>query len=65
MISVLLVDDEALVRAGLRMILETADDLTVVGDAGDIVGLLVQAERVLDALRPVASPSDAEFIHQA
>ena len=35
MISVLLVDDEALVRAGLRMILETADDLTVVGDAGD------------------------------
>jgi len=34
-ISVLLVDDEALVRAGLRMILETAEDLTVVGDAGD------------------------------
>jgi DNA-binding NarL/FixJ family response regulator len=30
---VLLVDDEALVRTGLRMILETADDLTVVGDA--------------------------------
>jgi DNA-binding NarL/FixJ family response regulator len=35
MISVLLVDDEALVRAGLRMILETAPDLSVVGDAGD------------------------------
>jgi DNA-binding NarL/FixJ family response regulator len=34
-ISVLLVDDEALVRAGLRMILETAEDLTVVGDAED------------------------------
>jgi Response regulator containing a CheY-like receiver domain and an HTH DNA-binding domain len=34
-ISVLLVDDEALVRAGLRMILETADDLTVVGEAED------------------------------
>jgi DNA-binding NarL/FixJ family response regulator len=34
-ISILLVDDEALVRAGLRMILETADDLTVVGDAAD------------------------------
>jgi DNA-binding NarL/FixJ family response regulator len=34
-ISVLLVDDEALVRAGLRMILETTDDLTVVGDAED------------------------------
>jgi DNA-binding NarL/FixJ family response regulator len=35
MIEVLLVDDEALVRAGLRMILETADDMTVVGDAED------------------------------
>ena len=35
MISVLLVDDEALVRAGLRLILETADDLTVVGEAED------------------------------
>jgi DNA-binding NarL/FixJ family response regulator len=34
-ISVLLVDDEALVRAGLRMILETADDMTVIGDAED------------------------------
>jgi DNA-binding NarL/FixJ family response regulator len=33
MISVLLVDDEALVRAGLRMILETAEDITVVGEA--------------------------------
>ena len=35
MISVLLVDDEALVRAGLRMILETDDDLRVVGEAED------------------------------
>ncbi|MFC6084144.1 response regulator [Sphaerisporangium aureirubrum] len=35
MISVLLVDDEALVRAGLRMILETAEDMAVVGDATD------------------------------
>jgi DNA-binding NarL/FixJ family response regulator len=34
-ISVLLVDDEALVRAGLRMILETADDLSVVAEAAD------------------------------
>jgi DNA-binding NarL/FixJ family response regulator len=34
-ISVLLADDEALVRAGLRMILETTDDLTVVDEAGD------------------------------
>lgn len=34
-IRVLLVDDDALVRAGLRMILGSADDLEVVGEAGD------------------------------
>jgi DNA-binding NarL/FixJ family response regulator len=34
-IRVLIVDDEALVRAGLRMILESADDVTVVGEADD------------------------------
>jgi DNA-binding NarL/FixJ family response regulator len=34
-ISVLLVDDEALMRAGLRMIIETAGDMTVAGEAGD------------------------------
>lgn len=45
MISVLLVDDEALVRAGLRMILETADDLTVVGDAEDGRGAIDAVER--------------------
>jgi DNA-binding NarL/FixJ family response regulator len=34
-IRALIVDDEALVRAGLRMILESADDITVVGEADD------------------------------
>ena len=32
-ITVLLVDDDALVRAGLRMMIETQDDLTVAGEA--------------------------------
>jgi len=44
-ISVLLVDDEALVRAGLRMILETADDLAVVGDAEDGRGAIEAVDR--------------------
>jgi DNA-binding NarL/FixJ family response regulator len=43
-IPVLLVDDEALVRAGLRMILETADDITVIGEAED-------GQAAIDAVR--------------
>ncbi|MDH2428214.1 response regulator transcription factor [Sphaerisporangium sp. TRM90804] len=35
MIRVLIVDDEALVRAGLRMILDSAEDIEVVGEAAD------------------------------
>ncbi|MDA0564177.1 response regulator transcription factor [Streptomonospora sp. S1-112] len=35
MIRVLIADDEALVRTGLRMILEAADDLEVAGEAAD------------------------------
>ncbi|GAA4229803.1 response regulator transcription factor [Actinomadura meridiana] len=34
-IKVLLVDDERLIRAGLRAIIEAEDDLTVVGEAAD------------------------------
>ena len=35
MIRVLIVDDDTLVRAGLRMMLETQQDLAVVGETGD------------------------------
>jgi DNA-binding NarL/FixJ family response regulator len=35
MTDVLIVDDDTLVRAGLRMMIETQDDLAVVGEAGD------------------------------
>jgi DNA-binding NarL/FixJ family response regulator len=43
-VRVLLVDDDALVRAGLRMILSSADDVEVVGEAAD-------GSQVVDAVR--------------
>jgi DNA-binding NarL/FixJ family response regulator len=43
MIRVVLVDDQPLVRAGLRMILESADDITIVGEAGDGDAAIVMA----------------------
>lgn len=47
-ITVLLVDDHAAIRAGLRFILETAPDLCVVGEASDGAGAITNAA----ALRP-------------
>jgi DNA-binding NarL/FixJ family response regulator len=46
MIRIALVDDQAMVRSGFRMILETEPDFTVVGEAGDgreAVELVVRA----------------------
>jgi DNA-binding NarL/FixJ family response regulator len=45
-VSVLLVDDDPLVRAGLRMILSSAEDIAVVGEADDGTGA-VEAVRLL------------------
>ena len=45
---VLLVDDESMIRAGLRMILDAEDDLDVVGEAADGV----QAVTAAAAVRP-------------
>jgi DNA-binding NarL/FixJ family response regulator len=46
MIKVLLADDQELVRAGFRMILETQADLEVVGDAGDGVEAVTATRRL-------------------
>ena len=46
MISVLIADDQDLVREGLRMLLEAEPDLTVAGEAGDGSQALAQARRL-------------------
>lgn len=47
MIRVLIADDQELVRAGFRLILEVQEDIEVVGEAGD-GGEAVEAARALD-----------------
>jgi DNA-binding NarL/FixJ family response regulator len=44
-ISVLLADDQSLLRRGFRMILEAEGDITVVGEAGDGAGAVDLARR--------------------
>ncbi|GAA4528959.1 response regulator [Nonomuraea ferruginea] len=46
MIRVLVVDDEALVRSGLRMILEASGEIAVVGEAGDGAAAVTAAARL-------------------
>lgn len=58
MIRVLLVDDQPLIRSGLRALLELEDDITVVGEAADgAAGLALISERRPDiALVDVQMP---------
>ena len=48
MIRVLLVDDQALLRTGFRLVLEAIDDIGVIGEAGDGTA----AEQMARALEP-------------
>jgi DNA-binding NarL/FixJ family response regulator len=58
-VRVLLVEDQALVRAGFRMVIDSQPDLTVVGEAGDGVSGVHQARTsrpdlvVMDVRMPV------------
>jgi DNA-binding NarL/FixJ family response regulator len=45
-ISVLLVDDQALVRSGFRLIVDAQDDMEVVGEAGDGRAAIEEASRL-------------------
>ncbi len=61
-ITVVLADDHAVIRSGLRAMLEREEDLRVIGEAGDAAaaGVLVKARRprvlVLDLHMPGAEP---------
>jgi len=45
-VRVLIVDDQVLVRSGFRMILEAEADIEVVGEAGDGVEAIAEAQRL-------------------
>jgi DNA-binding NarL/FixJ family response regulator len=65
MIRVLLVDDQALVRAGFKLLLEVEDGIEVVGEAADGAEAVELAERllpdvvVMDIRMPVADGIEA------
>jgi DNA-binding NarL/FixJ family response regulator len=64
-VRVLLVEDQALVRTGVRMVIDSQPDLTVVGEAGDGVSGVHQARSsrpdlvVMDVQMPVLSGIEA------
>jgi DNA-binding NarL/FixJ family response regulator len=44
-IKIVLVDDHAVVRSGLRLLLDAQDDLEVVGEAGNAKDAVFRADR--------------------
>lgn len=48
--TVLLVDDQPLMRVGLRMVLDSHEDITVIGEAGDGAAAVEAAQRLQPAV---------------
>ena len=73
MIRIVVVDDHAVVRAGLRLLLEAEDDLEVVGDAGNTRDAVFEVRAakpdviLLDVVMPDESGIDAlpKLLHEA
>ena len=73
MIGIVVVDDHAVVRSGLRMLLEVEEDMTVVGEAGNTHDAIfeVRAHKpnviLLDVVMPDGSGIDAipKLLHEA
>jgi two-component system, NarL family, response regulator NreC len=72
-IRIVVVDDHAVVRAGLRLLLEAEDDLEVVGDAGNTRDAVFEVRAakpdviLLDVVMPDESGIDAlpKLLHEA
>jgi YesN/AraC family two-component response regulator len=67
MIRVLLADDEALIRTGIRLVLETADDIEIVAEAatGSEAVDLVRRHRIDVALLDIRMPKLAYDLEAA
>ena len=57
MIRVLVVDDQALVRGGFRMILDAQKDIEVVGEAEDAITCVRELPEVPLIVMPTAVPT--------
>ena len=64
MIRVLLADDQAMVRAGFRLILSAEPDITVVGEAADGVEAVAAARRLRPGRHAHGHPDAAAGRHR-
>ncbi len=66
-IRVLLADDQAMVRTGFRLILESEDDIAVIGEAGDGDDAIAAVRRLRPdiALMDIQMPRTEEYARRA